>query len=95
MEPTNKRFLLGIDVSGSMTYGGCHGCKVITPREASAAMAMVALRTEPTAIPMAFSRQLVPLNINKDMTLQAVMKETSKVKSIESIFHTLNFHDFT
>ena len=82
MEPTNKRYLLGIDVSGSMTCGGCHGCTLITPREASAAMAMLALKTESNAIPMAFSRELVPLKINKDTSLQQVMKETSSVNKI-------------
>jgi len=77
--PTNKRYLLGIDVSGSMAYSGCVGSSLITPREASAAMAMVALKTEEFAQPMAFSRELVPLNINKDMSLQEVVKATSQL----------------
>eukprot|EP00112_Aurelia_sp_Birch-Aquarium-sp1_P021743 Seg593.1 transcript_id=Seg593.1/GoldUCD/mRNA.D3Y31 product="60 kDa SS-A/Ro ribonucleoprotein" protein_id=Seg593.1/GoldUCD/D3Y31 len=77
--PTNKRYLLGIDVSGSMTYGGCHGTTVITPAEASAAMAMLALKTEPSTTPMAFASSFVPLKINKDMKLDDVLRETRKM----------------
>ena len=86
VEPTNKRYLLGIDVSGSMTCGGCHGCEIINPREASAAMAMVALRTEPNAIPMAFCKKLVPLAINRDMYLEDVIKKADEVRSIFNPF---------
>jgi 60 kDa SS-A/Ro ribonucleoprotein len=47
LEPTGKRHLLALDVSGSM--GGPEIAKMpgITPRVGSAAMAMVAARTEP------------------------------------------------
>lgn len=62
-----------------MSVGGCHGCTVIKPSEASAAMAMVALKTEPKALTMAFSNKLVPLGIKSSMTLEAVLKETRKV----------------
>ena len=88
VEPTNKRYLLGIDVSGSMSYGGCHGTTVITPAEASAAMAMLALKTEPSTTPMAFASDFVPLKINKDMKLDDVLRETRKVCFIIlRIFH--------
>ncbi len=46
VETTNKRWLLALDVSGSMGSGQVAGSP-LTPREASAAMAMIALRTEP------------------------------------------------
>lgn len=44
--PTGKRWLLGIDVSGSMTGGLIAGLPGITPNVASAAMAMVTARVE-------------------------------------------------
>lgn len=45
VEPTGKRYLLGLDISGSMDVGGIAGT-FLTPRMASAAMAMVIARTE-------------------------------------------------
>lgn len=44
--PTGKRTLLALDVSGSMTGGSVAGSP-LTPREASAALALVTARTEP------------------------------------------------
>ena len=55
VEPARKRFVLGLDVSGSMDGGVVAGVPGLTPRLASAAMAMVALRTESQALPFAFS----------------------------------------
>lgn len=46
VEPTGKRFLLALDVSGSMTYGNVAGVPGLTPRDASAAMALVTAATE-------------------------------------------------
>ena len=74
MEPTNKRYLLAIDVSGSMSWGGCCGASTITPRVASAAMAMVTARTEPQFHFIGFSHELVPLNIDPTMKLDAVLE---------------------
>lgn len=45
VKASGKRFLLGIDISGSMDGGSVAGSS-LTPREAAAAMAMVAMRTE-------------------------------------------------
>lgn len=45
VEPTNKRYVLALDVSGSMTTGFVAGSG-LTPREASAAMALVTAKTE-------------------------------------------------
>lgn len=44
---TGKRFYLGLDVSGSMGTGNMAGTP-LTPRDASAVMAMVTMRTEDT-----------------------------------------------
>jgi 60 kDa SS-A/Ro ribonucleoprotein len=46
IEPTGKRWLLGIDISGSMDGGTIAGIPGLTPRVAAAAMAMVTARTE-------------------------------------------------
>jgi 60 kDa SS-A/Ro ribonucleoprotein len=47
VEPTGKRLLLALDVSGSMGAGRVAGT-ALTPREASAAMALVTAATEPS-----------------------------------------------
>lgn len=46
VEPTGKRTLIALDVSGSMTDGMVAGCPGLDPRMASAAMAMVTARVE-------------------------------------------------
>jgi 60 kDa SS-A/Ro ribonucleoprotein len=46
VEPTGKRLLLALDVSGSMTSGWVAGVPALTPRDASAALALVTAATE-------------------------------------------------
>jgi 60 kDa SS-A/Ro ribonucleoprotein len=55
VEPANKRFVLGLDVSGSMDSGVIAGVPGLTPRLATAAMAMVTARTEAAYTALAFS----------------------------------------
>lgn len=47
VEPAGTRLLLALDVSGSMTYGTVGGVPGLTPRDASAALALVTAATEP------------------------------------------------
>jgi 60 kDa SS-A/Ro ribonucleoprotein len=47
VEPVGKRLLLALDVSGSMTCGSVAGVDGLTPRDASAALALVTVATEP------------------------------------------------
>jgi 60 kDa SS-A/Ro ribonucleoprotein len=47
VEPTGRRTLLALDVSGSMTWGDVAGVPGLTPRDAAAAMALVTAATEP------------------------------------------------
>lgn len=54
IEPTNKRRMICLDVSGSMD-DGCVAGTPLTPREASAAMACVTARTEPQHYCVAFT----------------------------------------
>ena len=72
--PTGKRWVLGMDVSGSMNWGGVNGAKCLTPRVAAAAMAMVAMRTEPRTHPLAFTDKLIPLGIHSGMSLDEVVR---------------------
>ena len=74
IEPTGKRFVLGLDVSGSMASCGVNGAKCLTPRVASAAMAMLAMRTEPKTHTLAFTDRMVPLAINASMDLDTVTR---------------------
>ncbi len=75
VEAANKRFLLALDVSGSMgwTFGG--GSR-LTCHEASAAMALVTMRTEPYCKAMCFSDSFNSLPIQKDSTLKEAISST-------------------
>jgi 60 kDa SS-A/Ro ribonucleoprotein len=46
VEPTGRRTLIALDVSGSMTFGEIAGIPGLTPRDASAALALVTAATE-------------------------------------------------
>lgn len=54
VEPSNKRLLLGLDVSGSMTWANV-GDTGLTPRDLSAAIALVTVATEASADVIAFT----------------------------------------
>lgn len=77
VQPSNKRIMLALDVSGSMTMGMIAGVPGLTPRDASAAMAMVTARTEPDYMFTAFSTEMIDLNITAKMRLDKVVKEVS------------------
>jgi 60 kDa SS-A/Ro ribonucleoprotein len=47
VEPAGTRLLLALDVSGSMAWGDVAGVPGLTPRDASAALALVTAATEP------------------------------------------------
>ena len=79
VEPTGKRYLLAIDVSGSMDCGSILGSSNITPRSGAAALAMVTARTEQNHTFLGFSDRLVPLNINKHMNLEQVIEVINQV----------------
>ena len=55
VEPTGKRFYVGLDVSGSMTHSEIAGIPGLTPREASAALALLWAKTEPSCVVKGFS----------------------------------------
>jgi 60 kDa SS-A/Ro ribonucleoprotein len=53
--PAGKTHLCALDVSGSMGSGAIAGVPGLTPRVASAAMALVTMKTEPSTMCVAFS----------------------------------------
>jgi len=73
VEPCGKPVLLALDVSGSMGGGSVAG-SCLTPREASAAMALVTAATEREYHIMGFSDRFMPLNISPRMRLDDVVK---------------------
>ena len=72
--PTGKRILVALDVSGSMAAGEIAGVPGLTPRDASAALALVTLSVEPNVEVVGFtngsygsynSSGITPLNLQK------------------------------
>jgi 60 kDa SS-A/Ro ribonucleoprotein len=79
VEPTGKRFLLALDVSGSMTWGDVGGVPGLTPRDASAAMALVTAATEANYEVVGFQRRLTPLPISSRQRLDDVIEKVSNL----------------
>lgn len=74
VEPTGKRILLALDVSGSMRYS-ISGSPVVSCAEAEACMAMVTARVESQYEIMGFSHEFKNLNISPKMSLTEVYKK--------------------
>lgn len=75
-EGSGKKFLLGIDVSGSMASAAINNTN-ITAREAAAAMAMCTLKAEAQVYAHGFSHTFVDLKLSKKMRLDTVVKHIS------------------
>jgi len=76
VEPTGKRYLLGVDVSGSMSWEAISGIDCLCPAEAAAAMAMIIARTEPKYKIMGFSHKFVDLGITAKQSLDTILRKT-------------------
>jgi hypothetical protein len=78
--PTGKRYMLGLDVSGSMSMCMCAGAKNITPREGSIAMAMMTLHAEGAQNVHIYGFSNIFYNFNgkirPEMTIQDAIKAT-------------------
>ena len=85
MEATGKRFLLAIDVSGSMEGYKVLGSGSLSCRVASAAMAMVTAKTEDNYHMVGFSHKLVPIKVHARMQLDEVCRTISKVKKLINV----------
>jgi 60 kDa SS-A/Ro ribonucleoprotein len=75
VEPANKRTLVALDVSGSMT-GSRIANSHLSAREGSSAMALVTLATEPQTAVMAFSKGFIPLGLHAGQSLADVVRMT-------------------
>lgn len=78
VEPTDQRYLLGLDVSGSMSMCTVAGTP-LSACAASTAMAMVTMQTEPYCMPMAFADQFRAIPLTKRMRLSDAMLHTQAV----------------
>ncbi len=78
VEPTGKRVLLALDISGSMGAAAIGGMP-LTAREATAAMAMLIAKTEKEHMFVGFSHSLMHLPINPRQRLDDVMKTISNL----------------
>jgi 60 kDa SS-A/Ro ribonucleoprotein len=76
VEPAGKRMLLALDVSGSMSSGTIAGAN-LSPRVASAAMALVTAATERDHTFVGFSTTLMPLTISPRQRLDDVVAAIS------------------
>lgn len=73
--PSNKRILIAIDVSGSMTWNSIPGM-TLSASEIAAAMAMCTVRTEPYTHIVGFSDTIKDLGITAKMDLEKVLDIT-------------------
>jgi 60 kDa SS-A/Ro ribonucleoprotein len=76
VEPTGKRLLLALDVSGSMATGRVAG-SLLTPREASAAMALMTAATEANTHIVGFTGGMVQLPLSASMRLDDAVQAVS------------------
>ena len=75
IEPAGTRHLLGLDVSGSMSGGEIAGVPGLSPSAATAALAVVAARTEPWTAIMGFADSFRSLGITaRDRVDEATRK---------------------
>jgi 60 kDa SS-A/Ro ribonucleoprotein len=79
LEATNKRWVLALDVSGSMGMGTIAGVAGLTPRVASAAMAMVTSAVENDVQTLAFSHELQTMNFSRKQRLDDVLKTVDNI----------------
>ena len=84
IKPTNKRYLLAIDVSPSMFRGSVIGCSSITPGTAAAALALVTARTERHCEIVAFSHGMIPIAVGAHMSLSDVEAEMRNVPEAQT-----------
>lgn len=78
VEQTGKRYVLGIDVSGSMSSATVAGSP-LSACEAATAMAMVTMTTEGAVTPMAFADSFRKLPLSPKMRLADALKHTQNV----------------
>lgn len=78
VEPTGKRTLLGLDVSGSMSMASIPGA-AFNARAGSTAMAMVTAAVEPNLVTMAFTGRFIPIDVSPRRRLDDQMHALSQL----------------
>jgi 60 kDa SS-A/Ro ribonucleoprotein len=78
VEATGRRILLALDVSSSMAGSRIAGTS-LTPREGSAAMALMTAATEENYHIVGFSSGLTPLNLSPSMRLDDAVRAVSNL----------------
>ena len=76
IEPTGKRHLIAVDVSGSMAWTNIAN-SFLTPRDASAAMAMVSVRTEALTHVIAFDQSVSTVALSPKTRLDDAVRAVS------------------
>lgn len=80
VKSSGKRVMMALDVSGSMGWHWCMGMKGITPREASAALALVTVNVEPNHFIGVFQQKFVQFDgIKAGMSLDDAIKAVSNL----------------
>lgn len=79
IEPTRKNHLLCLDVSGSMDGATIAGLANMSAREASSALALLTMRTEPNSHAMAFSSGFIPFTMHERMSLTDVLTASRRL----------------
>jgi 60 kDa SS-A/Ro ribonucleoprotein len=79
IDPAGKRMLLALDVSGSMGAGVVAGVPGLTPRIASAAMALATAATERDHAFVAFTADLTTLSISPRQRLDDVVAAVARL----------------
>jgi 60 kDa SS-A/Ro ribonucleoprotein len=80
VEPAGRRILLALDVSASMGAGAVAGVPGLTPRDASAALALVTVATEPTVEVVGFCDGLRPLPLSPRQRLDDAVRTVSGLR---------------
>lgn len=78
VEPTQKNWFLGLDVSGSMSVGRVGGVN-LTPAEAVAALSLVTARTERNHFIFGFASTFRDLGISPKMRLEQAVRKTESL----------------
>ena len=78
LEPAGKRTVLALDVSGSMGWGAVPNA-AFTAMQGATAMAMVTAATEPEVTTVAFSHQMVRVDVSPRRRLDDQMKDLQRI----------------
>lgn len=79
LEPTGKRHLIALDISGSMSVNVIPGSDFVTAAMVSAAMSMALLRKERYTKVVAFSDRLIEAPIDRDMDISTVVEKLKNI----------------